>query len=116
MVVGDATSRVAFSLVVVKAGVQAAPIEAGLGSFDRATPEEINHMVTDRTSDRLIATEQSGLGNLKAEGASDRQGCGSAGESPLRAVLTGGGVHGFRPAQTVRHIPFYRYSFDDRPQ
>ena len=73
VVVGDVNSTVACSLVAVKAGIQVAHIEAGLRSFDRAMPEEINRMVTDRISDWLFVTEQSGLDNLKAEGVRDSQ-------------------------------------------
>ncbi len=73
VVVGDVNSTVACSLVAVKAGIPVAHIEAGLRSFDRSMPEEINRMVTDRISDWLFVTEQSGLDNLKAEGVTDSQ-------------------------------------------
>ena len=73
VVVGDVNSTVACSLVAVKEGVQVAHIEAGLRSFDRTMPEEINRVVTDRISDWLFVTEQSGLDNLRAEGIPDSQ-------------------------------------------
>jgi UDP-N-acetylglucosamine 2-epimerase (non-hydrolysing) len=73
VVVGDVNSTVACSLVAVKLGIPVAHVEAGLRSFDRRMPEEINRMVTDRISDWLFVTEQSGLDNLKAEGVPDDQ-------------------------------------------
>ena len=73
VLVGDVNSTVACSLVAVKEGVQVAHIEAGLRSFDRTMPEEINRVVTDRISDWLLVTEQSGLDNLRAEGIPDSQ-------------------------------------------
>jgi len=68
VVVGDVNSTLACSIVCAKQGVPIAHVEAGLRSFDRTMPEEINRMVTDRISDYLFVTEQSGLDNLKQEG------------------------------------------------
>lgn len=68
VVVGDVNSTVACSLVAVKMGIKVAHVEAGLRSFDRSMPEEINRLLTDAISDFLFVTEQSGLDNLKKEG------------------------------------------------
>jgi UDP-N-acetylglucosamine 2-epimerase (non-hydrolysing) len=70
-VVGDVNSTAACSLVASKMGVSVAHIEAGLRSFDRSMPEEINRIITDTLSDYLFVTEKSGLENLKREGISD---------------------------------------------
>lgn len=71
IVVGDVNSTAACSLVATKLGVKVAHVEAGLRSFDRTMPEEINRIVTDVISDFLFVTEQSGLTNLKNEGIDD---------------------------------------------
>ena len=68
VVVGDVNSTVACSMVAVKMGIKVAHVEAGLRSFDRRMPEEINRLLTDAISDFLFVTEQSGLDNLKKEG------------------------------------------------
>jgi len=71
LVVGDVNSTAACSLVASKMGVKIGHVEAGLRSFDRGMPEEINRIVTDALSDYLFVTEQSGLDNLKNEGIPD---------------------------------------------
>ena len=68
LVVGDVNSTLACALVAVKKHVPVVHVEAGLRSGDRAMPEEINRILTDRISDRLYTTERSALGNLAAEG------------------------------------------------
>lgn len=68
IVVGDVNSTIACSLVGKKMQVAVAHIEAGLRSFDRTMPEEINRILTDSIADYLFVTEQSGLDNLKNEG------------------------------------------------
>ena len=68
LVVGDVNSTLACTLVAVKKGVPVAHVEAGLRSYDRQMPEEINRIVTDQLADRLYTTERSALGNLLAEG------------------------------------------------
>lgn len=68
MVVGDVNSTIACALTAAKAGIQVAHVEAGLRSFDRSMPEEINRLLTDSISDHLFATEPAGVKNLKKEG------------------------------------------------
>ncbi len=68
LVVGDVNSTIACGLVAVKLGVKLIHVEAGLRSFDRTMPEEINRLLTDSISDLLFVTEQSGVENLKNEG------------------------------------------------
>lgn len=71
VVVGDVNSTVAAALVATKLGIRVAHVEAGLRSFDRTMPEEINRVVTDAISDMLFVTEPSGVENLRQEGISD---------------------------------------------
>lgn len=68
LVVGDVNSTVAAALVAVKLGIPVAHVEAGLRSFDRSMPEEINRLLTDQISDWLFVSERSGLANLAREG------------------------------------------------
>ncbi|RMF61026.1 MAG: UDP-N-acetylglucosamine 2-epimerase (non-hydrolyzing) [Calditrichaeota bacterium] len=68
LVVGDVNSTLACSLVASKLHIPVAHVEAGLRSGDVTMPEEINRIVTDRLSDYLFTTEESGNTNLKAEG------------------------------------------------
>jgi UDP-N-acetylglucosamine 2-epimerase (non-hydrolysing) len=68
VVVGDVNSTVACALVSAKLGIPVAHVEAGLRSFDRTMPEEINRVVTDSISDLLFVTEPSGIDNLAREG------------------------------------------------
>jgi UDP-N-acetylglucosamine 2-epimerase (non-hydrolysing) len=71
IVVGDVNSTVACSLVATKLHIRVAHVEAGLRSFDRTMPEEVNRLLTDAISDYLFVTEKSGLENLKREGVDD---------------------------------------------
>ncbi len=68
IVVGDVNSTVACSLTAAKLQVPVAHVEAGLRSFDRAMPEELNRIVTDALSDYLFVTEFAGVENLVHEG------------------------------------------------
>ena len=68
LVVGDVNSTIACALVAAKLGVAVFHVEAGLRSFDRGMPEEINRVLTDSISDLLFVSEPSGLDNLRAEG------------------------------------------------
>ena len=73
IVVGDVNSTVAGALVASKLGIPVIHAEAGLRSFDRTMPEEINRIVTDAVSDLLLITEESGRKNLLLEGKSQTQ-------------------------------------------
>jgi len=68
LVVGDVNSTLACSLVAAKKGVPVVHVEAGLRSFDRAMPEEINRVLTDQIADVLYTTERSAHENLAREG------------------------------------------------
>ena len=71
VVVGDVNSTLAAALTAAKLQIQVAHVEAGLRSFDRSMPEEINRLLTDAISDYLFVTEESGKRNLLAEGISE---------------------------------------------
>lgn len=68
VVVGDVNSTLACALASVKIGIRVAHLEAGLRSFDRLMPEEINRVVTDRISDHLWTPSPDADENLLAEG------------------------------------------------
>jgi UDP-N-acetylglucosamine 2-epimerase (non-hydrolysing) len=68
LVVGDVNSTIACALVASKLGVPVAHVEAGLRSYDRRMPEEINRVLTDQISDLLFTTEESAADNLRREG------------------------------------------------
>lgn len=68
LVVGDVNSTLACALVAVKKGIAVIHVEAGLRSFDRTMPEEINRVLTDQISDLLFTTEKSARENLLREG------------------------------------------------
>ena len=73
LVVGDVNSTVACTLAAVKLGISVGHVEAGLRSFDRGMPEEINRLVTDAICDLHFVSEPSGEANLLREGvASER--------------------------------------------
>ena len=71
VVFGDVNSTLACSLAAAKRQLPVAHVEAGLRSFDRTMPEEINRLVTDALSDLLLASEPAGVRNLKREGVPD---------------------------------------------
>ncbi|MHB1232238.1 MAG: non-hydrolyzing UDP-N-acetylglucosamine 2-epimerase [Burkholderiales bacterium] len=68
LVVGDVNSTIACALVAAKKGVAVIHVEAGLRSFDRGMPEEINRVLTDQIADLLYTTERAALANLTREG------------------------------------------------
>ena len=68
IVVGDVNSTLAASLAAAKCKVKVAHVEAGLRSFDRGMPEELNRIIADHIADFLFTTEESGNRNLAAEG------------------------------------------------
>jgi len=68
LVYGDVNSTVAAALVCAKLGVRVGHVEAGLRSFDRTMPEEINRLVTDQLADLLFTPSEDGDVNLQKEG------------------------------------------------
>jgi UDP-N-acetylglucosamine 2-epimerase (non-hydrolysing) len=70
LVVGDVNSTIACALVAAKESIPVVHVEAGLRSFDREMPEEINRVLTDSISDLLFTTEESGNQNLANESVS----------------------------------------------
>jgi UDP-N-acetylglucosamine 2-epimerase (non-hydrolysing) len=68
VVVGDVNSTMAAALVAVKLAIPVAHVEAGLRSFDRTMPEEINRIVTDAVATWYFTTESSANENLRREG------------------------------------------------
>ena len=71
LVVGDVNSTLACALVAVRYGIPVVHVEAGLRSFDRRMPEEINRVLTDQISDLLLITSPEARDNLLAEGRPD---------------------------------------------
>jgi UDP-N-acetylglucosamine 2-epimerase (non-hydrolysing) len=71
VVFGDVNGSIACALAAAKLGVPVAHVEAGLRSFDRGMPEEINRVLTDALSDLLLVSEPSGIENLRREGIAD---------------------------------------------
>jgi UDP-GlcNAc3NAcA epimerase len=72
LVYGDTNSTLAGALAGAQAGVPVAHIEAGMRSFDRSMPEELNRVVTDHLSDLLLCPSEVAVANLRREGLGGR--------------------------------------------
>jgi UDP-N-acetylglucosamine 2-epimerase len=68
LVYGDTNSTMAGALAASQAGVPVAHVEAGMRSFDRRMPEEVNRVLTDHVSDLLLCSTRTAIDNLVAEG------------------------------------------------
>ena len=73
LVVGDVNSTLACTLVAAKLHIPVAHVEAGLRSFDRTMPEEINRVLTDQIADLLFTTERDADENLRREGVAEER-------------------------------------------
>jgi len=73
VVVGDVNSTIACALVAAKKGIPVAHVEAGLRSYDRTMPEEINRVLTDQISEWLFTTERKARDNLVREGIDEHK-------------------------------------------
>lgn len=73
LVYGDVNSTVAAALVCAKLGIPVAHVEAGLRSFDRTMPEEINRLLTDQVADLLFTPSRDGDENLLREGVAQEK-------------------------------------------
>lgn len=73
LVYGDVNSTVAAALVCAKLGIRVGHVEAGLRSFDRSMPEEINRLMTDQIADYLFTPSRDGDKNLLREGVSEQK-------------------------------------------
>ncbi len=126
LVVGDVNSTIACALVAAKKGVPVVHVEAGLRSFDRAMPEEVNRVLTDQLSDVLFTTEAGALQNLAREGIDasrvhfvgnvmiDTLMANRRRTSSVEAVLTRSGVESAPPAFGV--VTLHRPSNVDDPR
>ena len=68
LVYGDTNSTLAGALAARQAGIPAGHVEAGMRSFDREMPEELNRVLTDHASDVLLCSTETAVGNLEREG------------------------------------------------
>lgn len=73
LVYGDVNSTAAAAMVAAKLGIRIAHVEAGLRSFDRSMPEEINRLVTDRLADLLLTPSHDASEQLRREGEPDSE-------------------------------------------
>jgi UDP-N-acetylglucosamine 2-epimerase (non-hydrolysing)/UDP-GlcNAc3NAcA epimerase len=92
LVYGDTNSTLAGALAAVQQGVPVAHVEAGMRSFDRAMPEEVNRVLTDHLSSLLLCSSELAVANLGAEGIGLSGAAGPLTSSPATAVQVVGDV------------------------
>jgi UDP-N-acetylglucosamine 2-epimerase (non-hydrolysing)/UDP-GlcNAc3NAcA epimerase len=92
LVYGDTNSTLAGALAAVQQGVPVAHVEAGMRSFDRAMPEEVNRVLTDHLSSLLLCSSEVAVANLSAEGIGLSGAAGRLTSSPATAVQVVGDV------------------------
>ncbi len=105
LVYGDVNSTVAAALVCSKLLIAVGHVEAGLRSFDRTMPEEINRIVTDRLADLLFTPSEDGDTNLKREGVEEKKDspCGECHDRFAGATAScRQGTHSAQPASALR--------------
>ena len=72
LVYGDTNSTLAGALAAAQAHIPVAHVEAGMRSFDRTMPEELNRVLTDHASDLLLCSTETAVANLSREGIADQ--------------------------------------------
>ena len=123
LVYGDVNSTVAAALVAAKLGVRVAHVEAGLRSYDRTMPEEINRLVTDRLASLLLTPSRDADETLRAEGepAEEIVFVGNVMVDTLLYALEAARARGFRRTLGVAHgeaiaVTLHRPSNVDSPE
>ena len=107
LVYGDVNSTVAAALVASKLGIRVAHVEAGLRSYDRTMPEEINRLVTDRLADLLLTPSRDASATLRAEGEPEEEieFVGNVMIDTLRHALPAARASGFRQSLALPNEP-----------
>jgi UDP-N-acetylglucosamine 2-epimerase (non-hydrolysing) len=105
IVVGDVNSTLACALAAAKLGIPVVHVEAGLRSFDRTMPEELNRVLVDAMSDLLLASEPSGVEHLRREGIA------GANVRLVGSLSVDTLVHELERARAVAPIDLERYAF-----
>jgi UDP-N-acetylglucosamine 2-epimerase (non-hydrolysing) len=108
--VGDVNSTMACTLVASKLGVKVAHVEAGLRSFDRTMPEEINRLVTDALADLLLTPSEDANENLRREGVPDAK-IKAVGNIMIDALMTNLGQARQRPILANLGLESGKYVF-----
>jgi UDP-N-acetylglucosamine 2-epimerase (non-hydrolysing) len=122
LVYGDVNSTAAAALVASKIGIRIAHVEAGLRSYDRTMPEEINRIVTDRLADLLLTPSRDADETLRAEGEPEEEICfvGNVMVDSLLYSLPAARATGFRERVASGHatvvVTLHRPSNVDDPQ